>query len=430
MQSERTAPRSRGLIAAAAITFSISVAALFLIPQALSRIFSTQFLPHVYCYLYDKKLIALHVGSDAAIWLSYVAISVTLTYLVYRTRREMPFSWMFLAFGTFIIACGFTHLMEVIVLWKPLYWLSGDVKLLTAVASVITAAALPPLVPKVHQMVSAAKLSDERQQSVEHTNDELFRANQALEQEIERRNSLEQELRRLSGRLLEIQDDERRRLARELHDSTGQLLAAIQLNLSLAQQDIENKPLDLRHRLSEAATLSKQAINEVRTMSYLLHPPMLDEAGLILALQWYVEGFVERSNLNVDLQLPDKWERLSRELELAIFRLIQESLTNIHRHSASREAVIKLELTPTEVILFVRDFGKGISLIANGHNGGRILTRIGVGIRGMQERVRQLGGSITIKNADPGTSVEVHFPLSNKPHPQTPANPVPANLPK
>src|SRR5690348_8469220 len=123
---EATSSRSRGLLAAAAVTVGLSILAMAWLPQTLLGVFSTRFLPHVYCYLYDKKLIALHVGSDAAIWISYVAISVTLTYLVYRTRREIPFSWMFLAFGTFIIACGFTHLMEVVVLWKPLYWLSGD----------------------------------------------------------------------------------------------------------------------------------------------------------------------------------------------------------------------------------------------------------------------------------------------------------------
>src|SRR5581483_132732 len=191
MRTEVTSSPSRGLTAAAAITIAFSLAALAWMPQTLFQIFSTQFLPHVYCYLYDRKLIALHIGSDLAIWLAYVAISVTLTYLVYRTRREIPFSWMFLAFGTFIIACGFTHFMEVIVLWKPLYWLSGDVKLLTAVASVITAAALPPLVPKIHQMISAAKLSDERQHKIEHANDELSRANESLQQEIARRNSAE-----------------------------------------------------------------------------------------------------------------------------------------------------------------------------------------------------------------------------------------------
>lgn len=396
-----------------AVTVALSVLAIVWLPQTLLAIFSSQFLPHVYCYLYDKKLIALHVGSDAAIWLSYVAISVTLTYLVYRTRREVPFSWMFLAFGTFIIACGFTHFMEVVVLWKPLYWLSGDIKLLTAVASVITAVALPPLVPKVHQMISAAKTSDEQQAKIEVANRELSSRNQALKEEVEKRTAVEDELRRLSGRLLELQDDERRRLARELHDSTGQLLAAIQLNLSVATQDAAAQhSSELQRRLSDTVQLANQAITEVRTISYLLHPPMLDEAGLALALQWYVEGFIERSGLHIDLQLPAELERLPREVELTIFRVLQESLTNIHRHSASGAAQIRLSADESEVVLTVRDFGKGIPLVSD--NSFKGLTKIGVGLRGMQERIRQIGGSVFISRQEPGTLVEAHFPKAKK----------------
>ncbi len=282
-----TAPlRNRRLLVVSAVAVAATASLIALVPQTVRGFLSTGFLPHAYCYLYDKSLIALHLGSDTAIWLAYVSISVTLAYLVYRTRREMPFSWMFLAFGTFIIACGFTHLMEVIVLWKPLYWLSADIKLLTAVASVITAIALPPLVPKVHQMILAARSSKEHEARIEVANHELFQANEALKQEVGKRTHAEQELRVLSGRLLRMQDDERRRLARELHDSTGQLLTAIQLNLSVAMQQTSGTNGNLHRSLEESVQLTKQAIGDVRTMSYLLHPPMLDEAGLGHALQW------------------------------------------------------------------------------------------------------------------------------------------------
>src|SRR5271170_3578288 len=123
------------VVMGSAAALALSAGALVMIPSALRSITSSNFLPHATCYLYNKQLIALHVGSDTAIWLAYVAISCTLVYLVWKTRREIPFSWMFLAFGTFIVACGFTHFMEVVVLWKPLYWLAGDVKLVTALAS-------------------------------------------------------------------------------------------------------------------------------------------------------------------------------------------------------------------------------------------------------------------------------------------------------
>ena len=164
----------RNLVVGGTISaLALSVVALIATPSAVSGIFSSKFLPHAYCYLYDKQLIALHVGSDTLIWLSYLSISCTLVYLVWRTRREIPFSWMLLAFGLFIVACGFTHLMEVIVLWKPLYWLAGDVKLVTALASVITAIALPGLVPQIHAMVTSAQASEERGMQLERANRKL-----------------------------------------------------------------------------------------------------------------------------------------------------------------------------------------------------------------------------------------------------------------
>jgi signal transduction histidine kinase len=399
----------KGLVVASIATLAVGVVALIAVPGALRGIFSSQFLPHAYCYLYDKSLIGLHVVTDLAIWLSYVAISITLAYLVYRTRREIPFSWMFLAFGTFIIACGFTHFMEVVVLWKPLYWLAGDIKLLTAGASVITAIALPPLIPKAHEMLRSAKLSGERKLQVEAANQELSALNHTLEQEVERRNRVERELRRLSGQLLRLQDEERRRLARELHDSTGQLLAALQLNLGVIEQNDPDLSPASALKVKDAIGLADQAISEVRTISYLLHPPMLDEAGLDIALGWYVDGFSERSNVQVDLTLPDQMERLSRDLELALFRIVQEALTNIHRHSGSDHASIELRIEAGKICLRIVDEGKGIApeKLDDGH-GAQVF---GVGIRGMKERVRQLGGSFSIQPGNPGTVIEVELPL-------------------
>jgi len=132
MESPSGTPSTKLVLGGASAAIFASIAALVLVPATVRSIMSSQFLPHVYCYLYDKQLIALHMSADALIWLSYVAIALTLTYMVRRARREIPFSWLFLAFGTFIIACGFTHFMEIVVLWKPLYWLAGDVKLVTA----------------------------------------------------------------------------------------------------------------------------------------------------------------------------------------------------------------------------------------------------------------------------------------------------------
>ena len=174
MHFPQTASRSI-VFGSSLAALGLSAATLLMMPSAIRSVLSTNFLPHSYCYLNDRQLIALHVGSDTAIWLSYLAISFTLVYLVRRTRREIPFSWMFLAFGLFIVACGFTHFMEVVVLWKPVYWLAGDVKLLTALASVVTAVALPGLVPQVHAMLGSARLSEERRSELEKTNQELQR---------------------------------------------------------------------------------------------------------------------------------------------------------------------------------------------------------------------------------------------------------------
>jgi signal transduction histidine kinase len=411
MEAVAARVRSTRFLITSAITLALAALVAFFVPQTLRGIASTQFLPHAYCYLYNKSLIALNLGSDAAIWLSYVSISVTLAYLVYRTRREVPFSWMLLAFGTFIIACGFTHFMEMVVLWKPLYWLSVDVKLVTAVASVVTAVALPPLISKIREMVLAAQTASEHKAQLEVANQELFHANEALQEQVNKRTHAEQELRTLSGRLLRLQDEERRRLARELHDSTGQLLAAIQLNLTVASQEAASANGNLKRWLNETTQLANQAIGEVRTISYLLHPPMLDEAGLTHALKWYVEGFVQRSQLEVNLELPPQLDRLPTEIELAIFRIVQESLTNIHRHSGSRTADISLTASPNEVRLSIRDYGKGIpGLVADFNNG--FGKKIGVGLRGMRERVRQLGGNLSITAAKPGTFIEACVPMS------------------
>ena len=401
--------RNTRLLIISAITFA--ALAIVLAPQTFRGISSTQFLPHAYCYLFDKRLIGVHLGSDAAIWLSYVSISVTLAYLVYRTRREMPFSWMLLAFGTFIIACGFTHFMEMVVLWKPLYWLSADVKLITAAASVITAIALPPLIPRIHEMVSAAKTATTHKTELELVNQELFRTNVALQEQVDKRAHAEQELRTLSGRLLRLQDEERRRLARELHDSTGQLLAAIQLNLTVASQEEAAANGNLKRWLNETTQLANQAISEVRTISYLLHPPMLDEAGLAHALRWYVEGFVQRSQVQVKLELPPQLDRLPTDVELTIFRIVQEALTNIRRHSGSQTADITLLANASEVRLSIRDYGKGISReVVDTENG--FGKKVGVGLCGMSERVRQLGGMLSITLAHPGTLVDASVPLT------------------
>ena len=228
-------------------------------------------------------------------------------------------------------------------------------------------------------------------------------------QELERRNS---ELRELSGRLMESQDVERRHIARELHDSAGQTLAALGMSLSRLAQDAKNNPDQLAKDIGDAEGLVRHLTQEIRTTSYLLHPPMLDEIGISSALSWYVQGLAERSSLQIDLKIPENFGRLPSEMELLIFRLVQESLTNIHRHSGSKTALIRLERKGNNVHVEVEDQGSGMSpeRLAEIQSHGT-----GVGIRGMRERVRHVLGDLVIESNGSGTRVHATLPLKTPP---------------
>ncbi len=229
---------------------------------------------------------------------------------------------------------------------------------------------------------------------------------------VSQRKEAEDALRELSGRLLHLQDEERRRLARELHDSTGQTLAALQMTLTLILQRAQGGDEETAKLLEEAVEMGSQVVKEIRTLSYLLHPPLLDEAGLTSALSWYVDGLTQRSKLKIDLQIASDLGRLSQDQEIAIFRVVQECLTNIHRHSGSSTAKIDIKRTPSEICLTVADTGSGIPEKDPAANGtGKTA---GVGIRGMRERVRDLGGHMQIRPSNPGTIVEANFPLTKR----------------
>ena len=215
-----------------------------------------------------------------------------------------------------------------------------------------------------------------------------------LNTDITDRKRAEDTLRQMSGRLLQMQDEERRRIARELHDSAGQMLVAMDMNLAVVQRESQQLSAAAAGACHESLELVREMSKELRTMSHLLHPPLLDEAGLPSAIQWFVQGFAERSRIPVTLDLSPDLGRLSNESETTLFRIVQEALTNIHRHSGSATASIRINRNSREVRLEIVDQGKGFSLdtkrISTGANG------TGVGIQGMRERVRQLGGRLHI----------------------------------
>jgi len=217
-----------------------------------------------------------------------------------------------------------------------------------------------------------------------------------------------QQLRDLSVRLLQVQDEERRRIARELHDSAGQILTALGMNLSRVAQHARQDGFTLVKEAEDSQQLVQQLTQEIRTMSYLLHPPLLDETGLTEAVRWYIQGLSERNGLDIKLAVPEDFGRLSREMELVMFRLVQECLTNIHRHSGSKSAVIRIARRGEDVSLEVQDQGKGISpeRLADIQSKGS-----GVGITGMRERVRQFGGDMNIASNDQGTTIAFTLPV-------------------
>ena len=217
-------------------------------------------------------------------------------------------------------------------------------------------------------------------------------------------------VREFTGKLLQAQDAERRRIARELHDSAGQLVAALQMSLEPMKEDAAKFAPSLAESLAESLDLVQQLSQELRTVSHLLHPPLLDELGLPSALRWYVEGFAERSKIDVQLELPDDLGRLPVDMETALFRIVQESLTNIHRHSGSKSAFIRVTRSESELSLEVSDFGRGMPIPRN--NGSPSEFRSGVGIQGMQERVRQLNGNFEIRSQVSGTAVTVRLPIA------------------
>ena len=241
---------------------------------------------------------------------------------------------------------------------------------------------------------------------------QLTKASEELEQKIRERtadlNLANEGLRELSGRLQQIRDEERRHISRELHDSVGQLLAALGMNIAVVQRQSDKLDSTGARAVSENAAMVEQISREIRTISHLLHPPLLDAAGLASALRWYVDGFSERSKIKVDLGIPEEFGRLSDEMEIAIFRMVQECLTNIHRHSGGSSATIRVHEEDHLILVEVQDEGKGIppekqvDLSSSG--------RTGVGLRGMRERLRQLGGTLDIRS-NGGTIVIATLPL-------------------
>jgi signal transduction histidine kinase len=257
----------------------------------------------------------------------------------------------------------------------------------------------PPQGDELDQLVGAFN-----RMSVEHSR--LYRDLEDRESTLQRQRN---ELRSLANRLMDAQDGERRRIATMLHETTAQDLAALKLHLTRLNRTAASLTDEECDALAESISLTEQSMAEIRTVSYLLHPPFLDEAGLVLALRWYAAGFAKRSGIAVDLDLPETVERLPLDTETVLFRIVQESLTNIHRHADSKTARISLTRDADTLVLEIADQGRGIpsaslEQVAGGAGG--------VGIASMGERIEQVGGHFEVASSDQGTTVRVRLPIA------------------
>ena len=360
----------------------------------LRNLFASDFMGHGYCYLWRPEIVWLHVGSDALITLAYYSIPISLIYFVQK-RRDLPFHWMFIMFGAFILGCGTSHMMEVWTIWHGTYRLAGIVKLITAGLSVSTAVALIPLMPKALALPSPARLAA--------ANRELEEEVRAREQaEGEQRSSFKQ-LRALAARMQTAREEERARVAREIHDELGQALTAIKIDLTALLPKVLADPGSNLQRQQTVFRLLDDAIHSVQRIATDLRPGVLDDLGLMAAIEWAVDEFQTRTGIESNVSLPDADLALDSQSATALFRILQEALTNVARHARATRVTVRLAQEDGNVSLEVRDNGGGIR---EEQLAGRSL-----GVLGMRERATLLGGEFTIGSTPGnGTTVTVRIP--------------------
>ena len=288
--------------------------------------------------------------------------------------------------GEFAVRCKDGEFLPALVTLSPLHDETGVMVSIVGVSQDISER------KQIEKDLQSARAELEKR--VEERTEELRRANESL--------------RDLSARLLQIRDQEARRLARELHDSVGQMITAIGMNVATLQSQVEKLDEAGARAVADNSVLVKEISDEIRTISYLLHPPMLDEVGLTSALRWYVDGFSARSKIQVELQMPPDLCRLPAEMETTIFRMVQECLTNIHRHSGSKTAVIRVRQQDSQILVVAEDSGMGFPA----DKLGRVPeANSGIGFRGMSERIEHLGGKLEIRSTRAGTTVTAVLPF-------------------
>lgn len=333
------------------------------------------FMPHGHCFLWQPGILWTTVTSDFLIFGSYVAISGALWYFATK-RRDIEFKSLFVLFGIFILACGMTHLLDVITVWYPAYWVSGSVKAVTAAASVLTAIMLFPLLPQALALPSPGQL----------------RAANA-------------ELAELSAHLQTAREDEKGAIARELHDELGSLLTALSMDLHNIHAQLRAQGNAIADNMQSAIGLLNSAVDVKRRVMEDLHPTVLEQFGLAPALQWLADTFAVRSGLLATVALGQDIS-LGKGQSIDLFRVAQESLTNITKHARATAFSIALQSDGDHVTLSIKDNGRG----ADPKAFDRTLTH---GLRGVRQRVARWGGKLEIGNGQgSGVIVSATIPVS------------------
>jgi signal transduction histidine kinase len=338
---------------------------------------SDGFMPHGFCYLWSPGLVWLHAISDSLIALAYSSIPVTLVYFISK-RRDLPFNWIFICFGIFIMACGATHAMEVWTLWNATYWLSGGVKLITAIASVTTAILLVHLVPQAIALPSP----------------------ETLKLEVAQRKLAEEALSIANRRLIEAHEEERSRIARELHDDINQRVALLAMQLDRMRHDLPASAADLKQGIGEAQKQISELGNDIQALSHRLHSSTLEYLGLTAACASFCRELSDRHGVAIDFDSTDIPKELPQEISVCLFRVLQEAIQNAMKHSRSRHLDVSLIGGLNEVHLTVRDFGIGF----DPENGGK---GHGLGVISMRERMKLVGGELSIES-QPQLGTTIH----------------------
>lgn len=363
------------------------------------------FMPHGHCYLWTPELLWTYVISDAAIGLAYYSIPVALLYLV-RKRRDMQFNWIFVMFSVFIFACGTTHFISVWTIWNPSYWLDASVRVVTAIASVATAAMLWPLIPKVLQLPSPLRMRKAINQ-LQHEIDERKKAEEALRQS-------QATLRELAAYQERIREDERKRIAREIHDELGQNLLALRLDVSALHARAGDRHPRLQERADTALEYIDTTMKSIRSIMNNLRPAVLD-LGLQAAIEWQVAQFERRHGVICEIAMNDEGIKVPEEEAIAVFRILQESLNNIGRHARANYVRVEVRVEKERLIMVIKDDGVGM-FPGDRRKAHRF------GLLGMEERITMLGGELDIESAPgKGTVLRITIPMPQEANDMEPA---------